>query len=124
MRLTYGTFSMMFAADVEELGAQNVARRGSAVRCTVLKVPHHGSASATHTDFFRVVHPKLALISVGAHNEFGHPTRETLQALREVGAKIMRTDYDGAITLHVNPPRWWVRGYVGNPRPRHYSGRT
>jgi len=122
MRLTYGVFTMLLAGDIETLGGQRLARLGPGVRCTVLKVPHHGSAGAAKSNLFRTVHPQLALISVGAHNQFGHPTPETLEALREAGAYVMRTDRDGAITLRVNPPRWWAKGYVGGAHPTRYSG--
>ncbi len=122
MRLTYGSFSMMFAADVEEMGANHVARLGDRVRCTALKVPHHGSASAARTIFFQTVRPQLAVISVGAHNEFGHPAPSTLAALREVGAHIMRTDEDGAVTIRVDSSHWRATGYVGHPGPKQFSG--
>ncbi len=122
MRLTYGKFSMLFAADIEELGATHVARLGDRVRCTVLKVPHHGSAKAARTSFFQIVHPQLALISVGANNEFGHPAPSTLEALERVGAHVMRTDQDGAITLRVDQSHWRAIGYVGKPTPKQYSG--
>ncbi len=118
LSLTYGEFSALLAGDVAEEGATRLAQRGPALHSTVLKVPHHGSASAARTRLFEAVHPELAIISVGANNQFGHPTKETLEALARVGAKVMRTEGEGAITVRVRPPRWWAEGYVGGRQVR------
>jgi len=65
----------------------------------VLKVGHHGSAYGTRLDFVRAVDPSVAIVSVGRHNMFGHPAPSTIETLREAGARVYRTDEDGAITL-------------------------
>jgi len=122
MRLTYHTFSMLLAADVEERGAARLARLGPAMKSTVLKVPHHGSAGAVETDLIETVAPALAVVSVGRSNSFGHPTPEALEELRRVGAAVMRTDREGAITLRVRPPRWWARGHVGRGKGTRAAG--
>ncbi|WP_438816698.1 ComEC/Rec2 family competence protein [Streptomyces morookaense] len=64
----------------------------------VLKVAHHGSA---HQDaqLLRALHPRLALISVGAHNRYGHPAAATVAALKAQGAAVLRTDTDGAVAV-------------------------
>jgi competence protein ComEC len=61
----------------------------------VLKVAHHGSATATTEAFLGATRPTVALISVGAHNDYGHPAPATLGRLRDVGARVYRTDRDG-----------------------------
>jgi competence protein ComEC len=122
MRLTYEGFSMLFAGDVEQAGAQRLARLGEAVHSTVLKAPHHGSGGIVGTGFVKAVHPALAVISVGAHNTFGHPSDEVLGELARVGARVLRTDQDGAITIRVRPPRWWAKGHLGGARARKVSG--
>lgn len=71
--------------------------------CDVLKVAHHGSKNATSLAFLEQVTPELALISVGAGNRYGHPTQRVLGDLERVGAKVLRTDESGCITL-------WLRG--------------
>jgi competence protein ComEC len=70
------------------------------------------------------VRPELAVISVGAHNTFGHPSDALLRELEKVGAKVLRTDRDGAITIKVNPPRWWATGYTGRSGTRKFSGQV
>jgi len=75
------------------------------VDCDILKVAHHGSRSSTGPAFLRAASPALALISVG-HNSFGHPTQEVLDNLREAGARVLRTDRGGALTIRFDPRDW------------------
>lgn len=64
-----------------------------------LKVAHHGSAGGLTNKQLEVLSPELALISVGADNKYGHPTVETLHMLGDDGARIYRTDEQGAISV-------------------------
>ncbi len=64
----------------------------------ILKVAHHGSKYSSGVAFLRAVRPKIAVIQVG-ENRFGHPTKETLKRLGDVGAKIYRNDLGGAIRV-------------------------
>jgi competence protein ComEC len=107
LRLVDGEVSVLLTADIEEVGAARLAGYGEAIHSTILKVPHHGSAGAALPEFLDAVGPELAVISVGENNPFGHPSREMLRELERVGAKVMRTDRDGAVTVTVRPPRWW-----------------
>lgn len=66
----------------------------------ILKVPHHGSRFSSTQFFLDAVKPLLAVIEVGK-NSYGHPTDETLARLRGAGARVMRTDRDGTITVRV-----------------------
>jgi competence protein ComEC len=71
----------------------------------VLKVAHHGSATSTTSPFLAAVRPRLALVSVGAHNSYGHPDAEVLEALRASGAQLLRTDLAGTIVVHTDGHR-------------------
>jgi competence protein ComEC len=68
----------------------------------LLKVAHHGSASATSADLLATVHPRYAVISVGARNVYGHPRREVLERLLQAGVKTYRTDEEGAISFYLD----------------------
>jgi competence protein ComEC len=65
----------------------------------VVKVGHHGSRYASTPAFVAAVHARLAVISVGRHNTFGHPAPATLEAWRRAGGDVLRTDLCGAISL-------------------------
>ena len=64
-----------------------------------LKVGHHGSRYSSSLEFIKAVSPKIALISVGKNNKYGHPSPEVLGALARLGVKIFRTDEIGTIII-------------------------
>jgi competence protein ComEC len=64
----------------------------------VLKVPHHGSAHQD-PDLLAAVRPRLALVSVGLDNDYGHPAPVTLHAIHDEGAVLGRTDRDGTLVV-------------------------
>jgi competence protein ComEC len=68
----------------------------------LLKVAHHGSASGTSADLLATVRPRYAVISVGAHNVYGHPRREVLERLQHAGVKTYRTDEEGAVSFYLD----------------------
>lgn len=105
MRASYGDTSMLFTGDAEGGGvysaeytalARNTADK---FRCTVLKVPHHGSLSSLSDAFLTAAAPKYAVISVGSGNDYGHPHQSTLNKLKNSGVEVFRTDELG--TLHI-----------------------
>ena len=65
----------------------------------LLVVGHHGSRYSTCSELLENITPEIAFISVGAHNEYGHPTREVLRRLENHGITVYRTDEDGTISL-------------------------
>ncbi len=67
----------------------------------ILKVAHHGSKYSTSDAFLSAVSPKIAVIEVGK-NSYGHPTKEVLKKLENIGAKIYRTDQDGIIEFLID----------------------
>jgi len=67
----------------------------------IVKVGHHGSRYASTPAFVAAVRPRIAVISVGRHNTFGHPAESTLETWRSNGARVLRTDQCGAVSLTV-----------------------
>ena len=65
----------------------------------LLKVAHHGSAGATSQALLAAIRPRVAAISVGADNDYGHPAADLLERLAEVGATVWRTDRQGTFSL-------------------------
>jgi competence protein ComEC len=69
------------------------------LRADVLKVGHHGSKNSTTEEFLEAVHPRVAVISAGENNPYGHPSPELLERLEHAGVRILRTDRDGAVHI-------------------------
>jgi competence protein ComEC len=93
-------FSMLLTADAE---AESVPLDPGPV--DVLKVAHHGSEDAGLDDLLDRIRPRLAVISVGAGNPYGHPTAETLATLARHGVPTLRTDRDGDVVIDVSRRR-------------------
>lgn len=71
-------------------------------RWDLLKVAHHGSATATSDALLAAVRPRVAAISAGTGNRYGHPAPSTLERLAEVGARVWRTDRDGTLSVSLD----------------------
>lgn len=97
-RLTVGKDCFLFTGDSEEPTEERLEHNGLGP-CGVLKVAHHGSNHSTTPAFLREVQPKIAVISVGTGNRYGHPGEETMARLQQSGAQIYRTDLQGDIVL-------------------------
>jgi competence protein ComEC len=86
--------------DAEREEERDLLRLGKErLRADVLKVGHHGSRTSSSRELLAAVAPSEAIISVGARNRYGHPSPETLSSLAASGARIWRTDEDGAVTV-------------------------
>jgi competence protein ComEC len=91
----------LLLGDLEPPAQQELLRSPAGARLAgvdVLKVAHHGSAYQDPELILRAA-PRLALISVGADNSYGHPAPSTVAALRAGGAVVLRTDRDGALAV-------------------------
>ncbi|CAG7627496.1 Competence protein ComEC [Actinacidiphila bryophytorum] len=99
MLVRTGGLTLLLAGDLGPQAQQEVLDITPGLpRVDVLKVAHHGSAYQDLALFART-RPRLALISVGAHNRYGHPAARTVAALRALGATVLRTDRDGPIAV-------------------------
>ena len=97
-------FEILLTADAEaELAPLDPGR------IDVLKVAHHGSEDAGLSALLERAQPRLALISVGAGNDYGHPAAATLAGLAEAEVETLRTDVDGEITIDVGRSGWYLR---------------
>ncbi|WP_026528729.1 ComEC/Rec2 family competence protein [Butyrivibrio sp. VCD2006] len=115
--LKYGGFSALFTGDVEGTGQDNLKdyiRHHSEEfeNLTLLKVAHHGSEYTTDKEFLELIKPKISLISCGVNNRYGHPHRELLDRLEEIGTRVYRTDLGGAITISLDRNRLKINSYV------------
>jgi competence protein ComEC len=100
LRITYGARAMLLVGDAErEEEGTLLATAAARLRADVLKVGHHGSRTSSSPAFLAAVAPREAIVSAGRRNRFGHPSPQTLAALRGAGSRVWRTDRDGAVEV-------------------------
>jgi competence protein ComEC len=106
----YGAARVLLAGDAEAAEELLLLNRFSGqLAAQVLKVGHHGSRTSSSASFLAAVQPSVALISVGAHNLYGHPSPEVLQSLTSAGAQVLRSDWDGHTVVALAGERLQVR---------------
>lgn len=98
MRVTTGGLRVLLSGDLEESGQGNAVATVPDLSAEVLLVPHHGSGHQLPA-FLGSVHASIALVSVGADNDYGHPAARTIATVAGTGAQIYRTDRHGSIAV-------------------------
>lgn len=102
LEIEYEEFDMLCTGDVEENGERLLTEKLKGQEYEVLKVAHHGSKYSSKEEFFDAVSIKIALISAGRDNRYGHPHGETLTRLKKENCKIFQTSECGAITIRTD----------------------
>lgn len=92
--------TLFLGGDIEPEGQAQLARMLPGLRVDVLKVPHHGSRYQD-LPFLTGLTARLAVVSVGVDNDYGHPAQSTLAPLAATGARVLRTDLDGDVAVLV-----------------------
>lgn len=125
----FGQFHALFTGDSEQSELEYWLKRDSIPAVQVLKVAHHGSWNGSTEAWAQRTRPQAAVISVGARNQYGHPSSAVIDLWTGIGAKVYRTDELGTITvLALEDGSFTVTtGIAGHPRdsvsPRHVSPR-
>jgi hypothetical protein len=96
--LVHGPIDLMLMTH-PHAAEKRILATGEEIGSDVYKVAHHASRHSSSAELLAKIHPRIAVVSVGANNEYGHPTRETLDRLEAVKAEVLRTDLDGEIVL-------------------------
>ena len=91
-----GGLTYLFTGDISSEVEENLELSD----IDVLKVSHHGSNSSTCFEFLEATSPKIALISVGKNNSYGHPSKAVLNRLKAYGSKVFRSDQDGHVMIY------------------------
>jgi competence protein ComEC len=107
--LRFGSVGILLPGDVEAAGEARLPAR----RAQVLKVPHHGSRTSATPGLLAGCAPRLALVSAGQGNPFGHPHPEVLERCRSQGSLVARTDREGALESVTDGTRLWLRSRRG-----------
>lgn len=89
----------LFSGDISEKVEEAMYLKYQYLDVDVLKVAHHGSKSSTGNYLFKMISPKVALISCGKNNLYGHPHQEVLKRLQSNGVVIYRSDYNGMVSI-------------------------
>jgi competence protein ComEC len=107
LKIVYGNASIMLVGDAEAATEQRlIPRYGAFLRSDILKAGHHGSITSTGEEFLKNVRPRTALISVGIHNKFHHPSPFTVRRMKVQSIDTKRTDTSGAIVLETDGTIW------------------
>ena len=101
VRLRYQDRTILLPGDAEKQVEYAMLNENEAdlLHADVLKVGHHGSKNSTMPDFLFAVGPQIAVISAGEENAYGHPSPELLERLANSGARVLRTDQQGAVQI-------------------------
>ena len=102
LELNWFGYRALFTGDADFQAEKEMIQAGVVERANYLKVGHHGSKSSSSLEFLKLIQPKVAVISVGKKNRYGHPAPEVLERLKRVGAKVRRTDEEGKVEVVVD----------------------
>jgi competence protein ComEC len=113
LELRWRDVSVLLTGDVGKAVERDVASTIGPARLRVVKFPHHGSLTSSSPAFLAALRPRIAIASAGRANHFGHPVPEVLERYRAIGAEILRTDQDGAVTVVTDGVSINVRTFTG-----------
>ena len=98
MRLKDDAVSFLLPGDIEKKVEAALVNDHSAIAADFLKVPHHGSKTSSIESFVAAVAPRVAVVSVGEGNQFGHPVEDVVARYARARVRFLRTDRDGEVT--------------------------
>ena len=122
LRLDWRGVSILLTGDLTTSGEELLLTDRAPLAATVLKVAHHGSRTSTAAPFVNASRPLLAVVSVGARNPFRHPAPEVLVRLGLAGARVYRTDRDGAVIVETDGASLWVTRWATGRTERFELG--
>ena len=99
LEIRFGEVSILLPGDIGREAEQRLTPLLATARLTIVKAPHHGSATSSTQPFIDALHPSAVIFSAGRGNRFGHPAPSVVDRYRGANSVIFRTDEDGAIVL-------------------------
>lgn len=108
-RISYGESTFLLTGDIGRTIEEEILAAGLDVRVQVLKAPHHGSDSSSSEAFLEAVRPEYVLISAGRNNRYSLPYPGVLARYEKTGARVLRTDLQGAIEIRSDGRRISIR---------------
>ncbi|MCI8501651.1 MAG: MBL fold metallo-hydrolase [Oscillospiraceae bacterium] len=92
-------YSALFCGDAEKDAEKEMLKQKDALRCSILKLSHHGSSTSSTQKFLDAVSPDCFVICVGANNSYNHPTTSVLGRIEKFEKPVYRTDLNGSIVF-------------------------
>lgn len=111
--LKFRELSILFTGDIETGAEKRLLKYGGNIDCDILKVAHHGGKESTTEEFLNLARPETAIISVGRNN-YGHPSDDVMERLRQTGARIYTTRDNGAVIVASDGKRYRLKPWVKN----------
>ncbi len=108
MQITAGKTSFLMTGDIEKAVEKQILANYPDLKTTILKAAHHGSKTSSHDDFINTIKAKVGIISVGTNNSYNHPSAEVVEALRNSGMDLYRTDTNGTVTIECAEDRYKI----------------
>ena len=113
-KLTFKDIGMLFTGDIYQEVERELINTKTDLKTTILKVPHHGSATSSSLPFLKKVQPQIAIFSLGFKNIFNLPSHKVIERYQEQGCQIFRTDQDGAITIETDGTGINIKTFLDN----------
>ncbi len=104
----YGTLHFLSVGDLEKTGESVLTSLIEFGPIDIFKVGHHGAKTSSTIQFLQAINPRMAIISSGRDNSYGHPAQQTLDRLGQMGATVLRTDWIGTIEFVSDGAIWWL----------------
>jgi competence protein ComEC len=108
--LSFGIFKGLFMGDISQKESDTLSTKygpENTQSVNYIKIPHHGSRNGLTENLLKVIEPKIAVISAGKKNSYGHPHREILEMLKKYSVRVFRTDLDGDVEIITDGKRTW-----------------
>jgi len=123
LRLSEESSHFLLTGDIERPTEESLVADHEPLESEFLKVPHHGSKTSSTAPFLEAVDPRVAVVSVGAGNPFGHPAPSVVQRYERDRVRFLRTDRDGAVTAIAEGKTLLVSTYISqrSTQPAQFS---
>ncbi|MGD1210188.1 MAG: DNA internalization-related competence protein ComEC/Rec2 [Candidatus Acidiferrales bacterium] len=112
LRLSDGDVHFLLTGDIERHTEERLVGAHAPLAADFLKVPHHGSKTSSTEALLAAVAPRVAAVSVGEANSFGHPSEDVIERYEHSGVRLLRTDRDGAVTAVTDGQNLSVHSYA------------
>jgi len=112
MKISFGGFSLLIPGDISSGIEKRLIQSGADLKSDILIVPHHGSRHSSSPEFIKATACRYAIVSSGKSNIFKHPHPDVLARYEKAGAKVIRTDRNGAVTIKISGRQLQISTFI------------